>query len=78
MVPNEQKTQQSPGSGLTSDSQDSHVIRWTQAFSGICSTLSAPHLGQVKTDSRTTELMSLRHLPNGFALQLRGRYGRRD
>jgi hypothetical protein len=64
MVPKLQKTQQSPGFGLSIVPQPAHSKKNTHALIGISSSLAAPQCGQVTTERvMVICLISLR--PNG-------------
>jgi hypothetical protein len=51
-LPNEQKTQQSPGLGFSTASHEVQSYKYWQASVGMTSVFSAPQRGQVIIDSR--------------------------
>lgn len=57
--PYEQKTQQSPGLGLSSVLQCPHWKKNWHASVGMMHGVFVPQLGQVKIDSSTTSVMAL-------------------
>lgn len=54
-LPNEQKTQQCPGSGRSNAPQETHGWKYTQASVGMISSRLAPQRGQVSVERSTRE-----------------------